>query len=86
MIRFARPYESKLIEVPIGAEVVEEASDNFRFASAVAEFGMILNDSEYKGTSTTEDAIELARSGMDEDKFGLKHEFVRLVDLIKYAK
>ena len=86
MIRFARPYESKLIEVPIGAEVVEEASDNFRFASAVAKFGMILNDSEYKGTSTTEDAIELARSGMDEDKFGLKHEFVRLVDLIKYAK
>ena len=33
-----------------------------------------------------EDAIELARSGMDEDKFGLKHEFVRLVDLIQYAK
>ena len=47
---------------------------------------MILNDSEYKGTSTTEDAIELARSGMDEDEFGLKHEFVRLVDLIQYAK
>ncbi len=86
MIRSARPEESKLIEVPIGSEIVEETSDNFRFASAVAEFGMILNDSEYKGTSTTEDAIELARSGMDEDKFGLKHEFVRLVDLIKYAK
>lgn len=47
---------------------------------------MILNDSEYKGTSTTEDAIELARSGMGEDEFGLKHEFVRLVDLIQYAK
>ena len=86
MIRSARPEESKLIEVPIGSEIVEETSDNFRFASAAAEFGMILNDSEYKGTSTTEDAIELARSGMDEDKFGLKHEFVRLVDLIKYAK
>ena len=86
MIRFARPYESKLIEVPIGAEVVEEARDNFRFASAVAEFGMILNDSEYKGTSTIKDVIERARSGMGEDEFGLKHEFVRLVDLIQYAK
>lgn len=86
MIRSARPEESKLIEIPIGSEIAEATSDNFRFASAVAEFGMILNDSEYKGTSTTEDAIELARSGMGEDKFGLKHEFVRLVDLIKYAK
>lgn len=86
MIRSARPEESKLIEVPIGSEIVEETSDNFRFASAVAEFGMILNDSEYKGTSSTDDAIELARSGMGEDEFGLKHEFVRLVDLIQYAK
>lgn len=87
-LRYKEPNgeESKLIEVPIGAEVVEEASDNFRFASAVAEFGMILNDSEYKGTSTTKDVIERARSGMGEDEFGLKHEFVRLVDLIQYAK
>ena len=56
------------------------------FVSAVAELGMILNDSEYKGTSTLESVMELAKSGIGTDKFGLRTEFLQLVDILKYNR
>lgn len=37
---------------------------------------MILNDSEFKGNSTYDSVIELARSGIGKDEFGLRCEFV----------
>lgn len=74
---------------PIGSEksVLEETivpetalssdlSDDLRFASAVAEFGMILRDSEYKGSSTFDSVLELsANSGTSP----AKQEFAELV-------
>ena len=33
-------------------------SENIQFAAAVAEIGMLLNDSKFKGTSTFESAIQ----------------------------
>lgn len=87
-IRYKEPNEneSNLIEIPIGKEISENPSANFKFASAAAELGMILNNSEYKGTSSVESVTKLAREGIDEDNFGFKHEFIQIVDLIKYAK
>lgn len=51
-LRYKKPDEdnSKLFEVPVNANA-QLASSNIRFASAVAAFGMVLRNSEFKGTS-----------------------------------
>ena len=65
---------------------LSEPTTDFNFAAAVAELGMILNDSEYKGNSDYDSIIELARPAMENDLFGLKGEFVQLVDLLRYSQ
>ena len=51
------------------------------FAAAVAQFGMLLRDSEFKGASSWASARALARQHRGEDPDGYRGEFVRLVDL-----
>ncbi len=84
-IRYKMPdgNESILSEYPVSAKMTEMTED-FKFASAVAMFGMILNDSEYKGTSTLDSVIDLARQGIENDPYGIRNEFVQLVDLYRY--
>ena len=74
---------SKLITVPIkDAQVAfEESSDNFRFSSAVAAFGMLLRGSEYLGNMTAEEIQEIAKNAKGEDLEGYRAEFVRLIEL-----
>ncbi|MBD2198952.1 MULTISPECIES: vWA domain-containing protein [Calothrix] len=55
-------------------------STNLRFAAAVATFGMLLRDSEYKGSANYDLAIKLATQGKGEDKEGYRGEFIRLVE------
>jgi Ca-activated chloride channel family protein len=62
---------------------IDEASDNLRFAAAVSEFGMILRNSEFKGTSSLADASDLARSARGEDEDGYKSELIRLIGTVK---
>jgi Ca-activated chloride channel family protein len=57
-----------------------QASDNFKFSAAVAEFGMLLRDSEHKGAATYSQVLELAREAIGEDEFGYRAEFIRLVE------
>lgn len=57
-----------------------KASDNFKFSAAVAAFGMLLRDSEFKGTATYNDVIKLARESKGQDKEGYRAEFIRLVE------
>lgn len=78
--------ESILKEYPAENTVSDSMSKNMCFAAAAAELGMILNDSEYKGTSDYDSVINLAKQGKDEDKFGIKTEFIQLVDLLRYIK
>ena len=56
-----------------------ETSDNFRWSAAVATFGMILRDSEFKGDASYEMVDRLARGAMGEDKYGYRSEFLGLV-------
>jgi Ca-activated chloride channel family protein len=58
---------------------IGEASDNLKFSSAVAMFGMLLRDSEFKGDSDYQTVIDLADDARGYDKEGYKAEFVRLV-------
>ena len=58
-----------------------ELTGNLGFASAVAEFGMLLRKSEHKGQATWASAQELARRFRGNDPDGYRAEFIRLVDL-----
>lgn len=55
------------------------ASANLRFASAVASFGMLLRNSEYKGNSTYRSVLALAENALSDDIEGYRKEFLQLV-------
>ncbi|MBK7580802.1 MAG: VWA domain-containing protein [Myxococcales bacterium] len=61
---------SKLLEVPVTDQgaALGAASPDFRFAAAVASFGMLLRDSPHKGSATFESARQLAESGLGQGR------------------
>jgi Ca-activated chloride channel family protein len=71
---------SKRLEQPLVGEVgrMEEAPADFRFAAAVAEFGLLLRKSEYRGSASYAQVRDLARgaTGGDWHRVG----FLELVD------
>ena len=76
--------ESKLYEYPVNDEAVkEELSENLRFAASVAETGMILRKSEWKGTATWAQALELVRGCGSVTGDVYKEEFVYLLTLLE---
>jgi Ca-activated chloride channel family protein len=68
------------VGVPDRQASYRNASDNFKFAAAVAEFGLLLRDSRYKGQSSYSNAAELARASAGADLNGRRAEFVNLVE------
>lgn len=76
--------DSILKEYPVANNVTAVTSDNFRFASAAAEIGMLANKSEYTGTASYDSAIELARSALGDDPLGIRHEFIQIADLTRF--
>lgn len=56
------------------------ASPDFKFAAAVAAFGMVLRDSPHKGTSTMADVTAWGREGLADDTGGYRAEFLSLVE------
>lgn len=58
-------------------------SSDFRFASAVAMFGQLLRNSDFKGDASYDKVIELAKQGLNNDDKGYRREFVRLVETAK---
>jgi hypothetical protein len=55
------------------------ASSDLKFAAAVAEFGMILRDSEYKGNGSLWQVLEWAQQGKGADVNGYRADFIELV-------
>ncbi len=72
--------KSKLIEKAIEGETSSKASENLRFAAAVAEFGMLLRNSEFKGNSTYASAAKLAKNALGKDENGYRAELVRMIE------
>ena len=73
---------SKLIErtfVDTGASMAD-AAPGMSLAAAVAELGMLLRDSEHKGTSTYASAKQLAQRAAKSDPHGYRAELIRLID------
>lgn len=58
---------------------IESASENFRFAAAVAEFAMLLRGSEFKQSSSYEHAWQLAKNSLGNDAEGYRSEFLKLL-------
>ena len=73
---------SVLMEKAHAAEELrrKEPSEDFRFASAVAEFALLLKDSTFKGSASYTNLIERARNAKGTDREGLRAEFVRLAE------
>ncbi len=74
--------ESRLYEYPVANICAAELSDNMKFAAAVTEVGMILRDSEWKGTSSYGEAAALLRSCSSLTGDVYKEEFLYLVNLL----
>lgn len=72
---------SALKEVPVldRGLTLGMASADFKFAAAVAVFGMVLRDSEHKGGATLDTALELGSEGRGSDRGGYRGEFLALV-------
>jgi Ca-activated chloride channel family protein len=78
--------DSRLIERPISHDTTK-ASDDLRFAAAVAAFAQQLKgDGRYTGNMSLKDTAALARSARGDDPFGLRNEFVQLVELAQSLK
>ena len=59
---------------------LEKTSNDFRFAAAVAGFGMLLSDSEHADGVTWPRVLTLAKGAKGEDKEGYRAEFIRLIE------
>ncbi|MGI2096131.1 vWA domain-containing protein [Shewanella glacialipiscicola] len=75
--------QSQLLTYPIrldqGVKDLEQASDDFRFAAAVAGFGQLLNGSHYLHQFDYTQLSQLARSALGSDPYGYRHEFLQLI-------
>ena len=86
-IRYKDPAadKSQLIEVAVQDEGKKfaAASSDFQFAAAVAGFGMLLRDSQYKGTLNYDAVLEIATQHKGEDLSGYRNE---LLEMVRKAK
>ncbi len=85
--RYKPPQDStsKLIVHSLKDNIIDldETSDNFRWAAAVAGYGMLLRDSKFKGKATYHSILDLAEDAKGKDREGYRSEFIRLVELSK---
>ena len=59
---------------------LNSASNDFKFAAAVAEYGMILRDSEYQGNASLNKVLRLANESKGLDLEGYRSEFINMVE------
>ncbi|HRP54629.1 von Willebrand factor type A domain-containing protein [Agriterribacter sp.] len=73
--------KSKLTEHPVtdGHIALNNTSGNFRFAAAVAQFGMLLTHSEFMQQSSYNNVLALANSAVGDDAEGYRKGFLELV-------
>ncbi len=79
-VRFKRPQgsTSRLIEQPV-RDSGDRVSEDFTFAAAVAGFGMLLRESEYRGSITVDQVLSMAADCLGEDPGGYRRGFVEMV-------
>lgn len=84
--RYKKPDGNKSIEIvqTIENQVVnlENCSEDFKFCSAVAWFGLKLRDSKLVTNKNKSDILELATKSKAKDIDGYRSEFIRLVESV----
>ncbi|MFN3381678.1 MAG: vWA domain-containing protein, partial [Runella zeae] len=84
-LRYKKPESevSRLFQTGVSNRPIafQKASADFRFAAAVAEWGLLLRNSDFKGNANHEQIIEIAQKALSYDGEGYRAEFVRLVKL-----
>ena len=82
-LRYKQPggEKSKLVQQPVMDKnaSINQASENMRFAAAVAQFGMLLRNSAYKGSSNYKLVTTMAGNALGLDSQGYRKEFLELV-------
>lgn len=82
-LRYKQPggEKSKLVQQPVMDKnaSINQASENMRFAAAVAQFGMLLRNSAYKGSSNYKLVTTMAGNALGLDSQGYRKEFLALV-------
>jgi Ca-activated chloride channel family protein len=85
-LRYKKPDKSESVrtqDVPVKAVAGVEPDGEFKFASAVAAFGMLLRKSDFAGEASMDMVLELARQGRGEDPDGYRAEFIKLAKTAK---
>jgi len=83
-LRYKEPKEdvSKLLSrVLKTTEITSDPQGDFAFATAVAEFGMVLRHSVHKGSANYAQVLQAAKASTGDDKFGYRAEFIKLVEI-----
>ena len=84
-LRYKQPDEdiSRKLEIPLTDTKSDDVSEDFLFASAVAMFGQILKNSDFKGNGNYDKVIKIAQKSTGDDEQGYRKEFLRLVKAVK---
>jgi Ca-activated chloride channel family protein len=81
-LRYKKPGESTSQLISQGlTEGKTKWTSNLQFASSVAEFGMLLRESEFKGNSSFANALARAKAAKGSDEFGYKTDFIKMVEM-----
>lgn len=77
--------QSRLLSYPISHQVLDfsKTTVDYRFAASVAEWGLLLRHSEFKGSANFRQVIDLADQSRGKDAEGYRAEFIKLAKLSK---
>jgi Ca-activated chloride channel family protein len=78
-IRYKQPHGTQSALMTVAVAGTTTASPEMGFAAAVAEFGMLLRDSPFRGSSSFAEARAAAQRFKGDDRHGHRAEFIRLI-------
>lgn len=82
-LRYKKPSEdtSILLSTVIknNSQTYDKASENFRLSAAVAEFGLLLRESEFKKNASYQQCLEILDKAQGKDENGYRHELWSMV-------
>jgi Ca-activated chloride channel family protein len=83
-VRYKSPDRAHSVElqhvVPAADTRETSPSNNLAFASSVAEFAMLLKQSEHRGAASFQNALQRARLSKGADELGYRANFIQLVE------
>lgn len=86
-LRYKKPDgdKSQLLEKPVldAGTPIDRASENLRWAAAVAEFGMLLRNSEFKAQANYTHCLQLAEKAKGSDEQGYRRQFIEMIEVVK---